>query len=195
MSFDIYAKNFFLTYPRCDLHPEYALEGFKSLHHGKYLAWGKVVQETHEDGSFHLHAVLGFCKKIRIRDSSYFDLSFGDEHFHGNYASTRSVKDALAYIEKEDGLSATFGEVPSSSRGRGAYGEALDSSTSTEEFYGKLLQLAPRDAVLYRESIMRFGDQHFGGGPPAGFEPVRSLDSFSAVPSVMKDWAELLFEV
>lgn len=183
---DLYAKNFFLTYPRCDLHPEYAIQGLQSIPHSEFLLFGKVAQETHEDGSLHLHAILGFSKKIRIRDERYFDLHFGDDCYHGNYQGCKSVKNSLAYIDKEGGPSASFGEIPSSHKAT-AYARALASSKSADEFYQQLLATAPRDAVLYGDRIRDFGQHYFGGTQLPGFEPRRSLGDFR-VPTPITDW-------
>lgn len=184
MTFDIYARNYFLTWPKCELHPDYVISFLTSLKHE--VAWAIVAQETHEDGSFHLHAVCGFAKKTRIRDEEYFDLVYGDCVFHGNYQGCKSVKDAIAYCKKEDGIVSTFGTLPSTAKG-GAYATALHSSATAEEFKSTLLELAPRDAVLYAGAIDAFATKHYGG-TGAGFEPRRPLSEF-AVPAPLKDWA------
>lgn len=183
---DIYAKNFFLTFPKCDLHPEYALTAFRQLPHSSDLSWAKVVQEHHEDGSLHLHAILGFAKRIRIRDETYFDLYFGDKLYHGNYQAVKSLKDALAYVEKEGGACAEFGTVPSGGKKDSAYATALNTATSAQEFHSVLLELAPRDAVLYRGAILEFAERHYGGSG-SGFDPVRPLQDFT-VPVEMGNW-------
>lgn len=181
---DIHAKNFFLTYPRCELHPEYALTAFRNLPHSEFLEWCHVVQEEHEDGGFHLHAVLHYKKRIRIRDAEYFDLFFGDERYHGNYQASKNVKHSLNYIRKDPLLEASFGQVPFD--GVNPWGVALDTAKSAEDFCSQIRAADPMRYVLYNDKIESFATRAFAGNP-SGFEPARDLASFS-VPAAMTDW-------
>lgn len=184
MPFDLHARNFFLTYPHCPLHPQYALAFFQTLYpEATYIGVG---QETHEDGDYHLHALVMLPKKTRIRDESYFDLFFGDEQYHGNYQAAKSPKDAACYIKKEGGAYAKVGITPV--KKGSAYRVAIDSAQSATEFRSKLLELAPRDAVLYSNAISSFAEIHFGGGG-SGFQPVRNLSTF-VVPDALQQWVD-----
>lgn len=181
---DIYAKNFFLTYPRCELHPEYALTAFRNLPHSEHLEWAHVVQEEHEDGGFHLHAVLHYSKRVRIRDAEYFDLHYGDECFHGNYQASKNVKHSLKYIRKDPILEASYGAVPFD--GNNPWAVALDSAKSAEDFCAQIRAADPMRFVLYNDKVESFAIRAFGGNP-SGFDPVRDLGSFH-VPAVLNDW-------
>lgn len=181
---DIYAKNFFLTFPKCDLHPEYALQQFRSLHHASFLQWTFVVQEAHEDGSTHLHAVLSFNKRIRIRDETYFDLWFDDITYHGNYQACRSVKDTLAYLKKDPLASASWGPVPTGSNN--AWKVALDTSESQEQFLSQIREVDPMRYVLYYDKVKSYAESHYGG-VGSGFGPVRCISDF-ILPESLERW-------
>ena len=49
---------------------------------GGYL----ICQESHIDGSNHIHAYVNLRKLVNIKDAHYFDL----DSYHGNYQSVRS---------------------------------------------------------------------------------------------------------
>ena len=62
-----------------------------------------IVQETHEDGNPHLHAVLRFKNKY----SKPFILKYFKEQYPESYKridvqTVRSIKHALTYLSKED---------------------------------------------------------------------------------------------
>lgn len=55
------AKGWFLTYPKCDVPPQAALEYLKEKHR---IAEYVIAQEDHQDGTKHLHAFIKVEKKI-----------------------------------------------------------------------------------------------------------------------------------
>lgn len=87
----IRAKGWFLTYPKCEVSPQSALEYLKAkdtIH--EYV----IAQEEHQDGSHHLHA---FIKTDRVTwTPDRFDLP---EH-HGNYQVAKSWKAVQRYVTK-----------------------------------------------------------------------------------------------
>jgi len=51
----IRAKGWFLTYPKCDVTPQAALEYLKEKH---TITEYVIAQEQHQDGTNHLHAFI-----------------------------------------------------------------------------------------------------------------------------------------
>lgn len=190
---EIYAKNFLLTYPRCELHPEYVLQSLLSLQQSANLVWAKVVQEEHEDGGYHIHAVLGYDKRLRVRDSNYFDIYFDDVTYHGNYQACKSVGASLKYIGKDIILSAEHGEIPSEGKSgkTSAYALAMETAKSAEDYYQIIRANAPRDAALYENAIRMHAERHYGGGAPAGYgpNPDRPYASFRT-PAALQKWVD-----
>lgn len=98
---------FFLTYPKCPLHPEEALERLR-LCHSTAIKDYCVAQEKHQDGSFHLHAFLRYESKITfdlVKNPRIFDI----DGYHGNYAPAKSYKNVLAYCQKGGVYVSSFG--------------------------------------------------------------------------------------
>jgi len=102
MVFRVSAKNFSLTFPRCNATLERLQEFLLSMK-PNYLV---VSQEEHEDGYPHLHAAIGFESKKNIKNMAHFDF----DNFHCNIQSTKNVKDWIKYIKK-DGKFLEFGNV------------------------------------------------------------------------------------
>lgn len=104
--FRIEACHWFLTYPRCDMPRERALEIFTVICTGrdrkieKYL----ICQEKHQDGYPHLHAYLKLDKSMEITRPDFWDIA----GFHGNYASCRSPKNVICYVKKDGDFIANF---------------------------------------------------------------------------------------
>lgn len=100
--FCLQGKKFFLTYPKCTVSPDLALERCKNLPH---LSWAIVAQETHKDGTLHLHAVLQFSEKLRLKGLPGLALLDGIACQHGNYKtikhSNEDLKRTIAYVMKE----------------------------------------------------------------------------------------------
>ncbi len=77
-----------------------------------------VAEETHEDGSPHLHAAVKLKKKCNIANASALDLCEAPPSVvthHGDYRARRNWKTAVQYVTKEDKNPATFGipDLPS----------------------------------------------------------------------------------
>lgn len=89
----------FITFPRSNVDKVEFRDSLLSLDLGFY----KVVQESHEDGSPHLHAVI----KLKVPQSKSTLLKrFKDIYPNDNkridVQSVRSIKHALGYLSKED---------------------------------------------------------------------------------------------
>lgn len=102
--FRLQGKHLFLTYPQCGLKKEIALEILRAIlrQEGIGLAEHLIAEETHEDGSPHLHCYLQLSEKLATRKPRIFDLeSATGETFHGNYQSCRSPSSVMRYCQKE----------------------------------------------------------------------------------------------
>lgn len=93
--FRIQGKNFFLTYPKCDISIDQAYE---TLNYKNTIRYALIAQEKHKDGDLHLHAYIEYVKKLNIRDPKHFDL--GD--CHGNYQKPDNIEAVINYCKKEN---------------------------------------------------------------------------------------------
>lgn len=94
--FRMQSKNYSLTFPKCDTSKADAAARIA----GKWPEGDYVIaQEKHEDGSLHLHIYLKFPRTQSVSDPRYFDFIGGQ---HGDYEVTKSVRDWVTYITKED---------------------------------------------------------------------------------------------
>lgn len=87
------AATIFLTYPQCNLTREALLEQLQAIFEIKDYV---IAQETHQDGSPHLHAFLKFERKINKRTADFADVL----GFHPNITAPRSIKAVITYVEK-----------------------------------------------------------------------------------------------
>ncbi len=113
------AKQWFLTYPQCSLKKEQIQANLWKVHlqGKKTVQWTPetfqfiiIAEETHEDGSPHIHILLAFRVKFITRDPRVFDFIAGK---HGNYATVRSLYDSIKYIRKENNY-LEIGKIPQS---------------------------------------------------------------------------------
>lgn len=113
------AKQWFLTYPQCSLKKEQIQANLWKVHlqGKKTVQWTPetfqfiiIAEETHEDGSPHIHVLLAFRNKFITRDPRVFDFIAGK---HGNYATVRSLFDSIKYIRKENNY-LEIGKIPQS---------------------------------------------------------------------------------
>jgi len=71
-NFRLQSKAVFLTYPQCDTPHGVLFDNLKAAFPDP-LNHFLVSRERHEDGSWHLHALLDLHKKLRTRRVNYFD--------------------------------------------------------------------------------------------------------------------------
>jgi len=107
--FNLQGKKFFLTYPKCSLSVAQALERCATLAN---LSWAVVALERHKDGSPHLHVVLHFLEKQRLKGLPGLAVLDGIASQHGNYKtikhSNQDLLRTLKYVMK-DGNYKTIG--------------------------------------------------------------------------------------
>jgi len=112
---EINARNWFLTYPKCNATKEEVIENIKEFSKKAPIRGAIVAQEKHKDGTDHLHAVIQFTDAYRTRLASVFDvLTAGEKHTegkHGNYQSARNLQAVIDYVHKSDPAPLTYGEV------------------------------------------------------------------------------------
>lgn len=87
------AKGWFLTYPQCPIKKEEALVLFQTSGLPEIQEY-VIAEESHEDGTPHLHCFLKFVRKIRF--SKKFDLLT----YHGNYQIAKSWRAVEKYCKK-----------------------------------------------------------------------------------------------
>jgi len=114
--FRLSAKALLLTYPRCPVDKESALDQLKTKFAPENVVFIIVGHELHEQAAEgevrdHLHALVLLRSRCNIRNPAYLDLIAGERRYHGNYQSTRNIRNAIQYVTK-DGDVVTFGEIP-----------------------------------------------------------------------------------
>ncbi|AUM61687.1 Rep [uncultured virus] len=145
---EINALNWFLTYPKCDATKEEFIENLREFSRTNEVRGAIVAQETHQDGTKHLHAVIQFCDRYRTRVASTFDVFVrGGSHpdgKHGNYQCARNLQACIDYVHKSDPAPLTYGELrtgrkPSSKETR------LDQLVKALKEGSKMDQIEERD--------------------------------------------------
>lgn len=89
----IQAKGWFLTWPKCDVPKEKALELLKLT---GAISEYVIAREVHADGDFHLHAFLKYERKVDFK-SDKWDLG----SHHGNYQVAKSWRAVERYCKKD----------------------------------------------------------------------------------------------
>ena len=95
-------KQWFCTWPRCDIELQEALSMLKEKTQDNLRDW-LIAREHHEDGGIHLHAYL-MLKKKRYFKPDMFDLG---EH-HGHYDPCKNYKKVIQYCKKEEDYICNF---------------------------------------------------------------------------------------
>lgn len=112
--FRLNAKNLFLTWPKNDLDSGVIMNKLTDLFGMDNINYVCVSEEEHADGSPHLHALVCLKKPCDIRDVKKLDEAGGK---HGNYQSTRNVKDVFNYVRK-NGKFVEYGTPPAICKGK-----------------------------------------------------------------------------
>nr|ALK03566.1 replication initiator protein [Whitefly-associated begomovirus 7] len=193
--FQIYAKNYFLTYPHCSLPVSEALSQLHTLNTAVNKKFIRVCRELHEDGSPHLHALLQFEGKFKCKNPRFFDLVSPSRsaHFHCNIQGAKSSSDVKSYIEKGgeysdwgefqiDGRSARGGQQTAND----AYATAINSGSKAEALR-IIRELAPKDFVLQFHNLNSNLDRIFQE-PLAPYVSPFLSSSFDRVPEELEEW-------
>nr|ADW24243.1 Rep protein [Kudzu mosaic virus] len=194
--FRVNAKNFFLTYPRCSLSKEAALEQLQNIQTNVNKKFIRVCREFHENGEPHLHVLLQFEGKFQCRNERFFGLvsETRSAHFHPNIQGAKSSSDVKKYMEK-DGDVIDFGifQIDGRSNRGGsqcandAYAEAINSGDTTSAL-NILKEKASRDFIIHLHNI-RANLNFLFAPPPTVYETPFSIESFNNVPETLTSWA------
>jgi len=160
--FRLNTAQIFLTYPRCSLPKADVTTYLKDLDYGNIkLQRLLVAQEQHKDGGQHIHAYLRFGGKIRIRGERFFDV----QNHHPNIQGCRSANAVLSYCKKDESyISEQFdgtGWVPWDQVIKRTFSDALQESSSYEEFMAICAIASPRDYVISYDRIDSFARRRF----------------------------------
>ncbi|ACN43229.1 replication-associated protein [Tomato leaf curl Togo virus-[Togo:2006]] len=193
--FKICAKNYFLTYPKCSLSKEEALEQLQAIQTPTNKKYIKICRELHENGEPHIHVLLQFEGKYQCTNNRFFDLvsPTRSAHFHPNIQGAKSSSDVKSYIDK-DGDTLEWGEFQIDGRSaRGgqqtandAYARAINSGSKSEALT-LLKELAPKDFVLQFHNLNNNLDRIFQE-PPAPYVSPFLSSSFNQVPEELEEW-------
>lgn len=98
MVFRLNGIHFTLTYPRCPIEPATALALLSDIIDIELYC---ISQESHRDGTPHLHAYLKAKRTYNIKSQRRFNLTWEGKEYHGNYQITKDVKDWIHYVKEE----------------------------------------------------------------------------------------------
>nr|UOL65610.1 replication-associated protein [Tomato leaf curl Chiayi virus] len=194
-SFQVKAKNIFLTYPKCPIPKEEALELIKNIQCPSDKLFIRVAQEKHSDGTLHLHALIQFKGKAQFRNSRHFDLTHPNTstQFHPNFQGAKSSSDVKSYIEKDgdyvdwgvfqvDGRSARGGQQTAND----AAAEALNAG-SKEAAMAIIREKLPKEYIFQFHNLNTNLDRIFA--PPLEVFVCPFLSSsFDQVPEELEQW-------
>nr|WNK15257.1 MAG: C1 replication-associated protein [Grapevine red blotch virus] len=188
-SFNLRSKNFFLTYPQCPVHKQFALDLFKSKF-SKTLDYALIAEEKHQDGEPHLHALLIFKKRQAIRNPKHFDITISSHSYHPNITKPRDVTDVLNYVGK-DGDTVEFGTKPTLKPKRQSreldFGEYLRVANSKEEFLQLVRNNYPYQYVLNLQRLEYFAAQTW---PPAPAPHANQWTAWNNLPPEIHLWVQ-----
>lgn len=129
-------KEFFLTWPRCADPKEEIMNGIRLL---PDLEWAFLAQELHQDGTPHIHALLGFTKRKSVKNPDYFDF-LTPSRSHANIQKMRSRLDSIAYLKKSDPSPLIFGQLPETESG--------ERTKKTDEIAKRLMEGAEISSIV-----------------------------------------------
>nr|QEX51299.1 replication-associated protein [Okra enation leaf curl virus] len=194
--FQIYSKNYFITYPTCSLTKKEALSQIKNFQTPTSKKYIKICRELHENGEPHLHVLIQFEGKYKCQNQRFFDLVSPSRsaHFHPNIQGAKSSSDVKSYIDK-DGDTLEWGEFQIDGRSaRGgqqtandAYAAALNAGSKSEALR-VIKELAPKDYVLQFHNLNANLDRIFTPPVEVYVSPFSS-SSFDQVPEELEEWA------
>lgn len=187
-------KYFFLTYPKCTLHPNRIIMKFRSLRVDDF----HLVREKHSDNSFHYHAIVAFATRKNIRNPRYFDV----DGFHPNIQKIKSLIKSIRYLEKEkhgeigEHVGGTLG--PKIKAGKvGAldaeaktakWHEAGEEATSGNDFLNKLDGFDPRELAKSFKNIQAYADWKFKTESTYKYESPDLGEGRWNLPLSISDW-------
>lgn len=189
MSFQIKAKNVFLTYPQCNLTEEEFHWAFWNAAFAQEITGYCIAQEDHADGGQHYHVVAHNPKSFRTRNPRYFDIADGARTYHGNYQACRDVRKTLDYVRKDELYSEDLGPLAAYGEKAGTWADVFKCS-NYDEACEKVLYSYPRDWAISGERIRANLKYHFPDPAYTMPPPTYSANDFANVPNELTDWVE-----
>ncbi|AEI91412.1 replication associated protein [Begomovirus abutilonbrazilense] len=196
-SFRLQARNIFLTYPRCDIPKDEALQMLQALSwtvvQPTYI---RVAREEHSDGHPHLHCLIQLSGKSNIRDARFFDLTHPrrSASFHPNVQAAKDTVAVRNYITKDGdycesgqykvsgGTKANKDDVFHNAVNAGGVSEALEIIRAGD----------PKTFIVQHHNIRSNLELIFKRAPEP-WAPPFPLSSFTNVPEEMQEWADDYF--
>ena len=179
--FRIQARHFFLTYPRCTVTKEQALQQLKTAF--PVARSIKVAQEHHEDGTPHLHAVVTCSRKYDCRARDRLHLKGEDGTvFQGDYQAVKNINAVNNYIAKDDTplvWQTEEEEEPETIT-------LLEQSANKEEFLLNCITKRTKHAERCFLNLERMAEIYFKT-PVQVYTPPYTPESF-CVPDALTDW-------
>lgn len=186
-SFFLNAKNIFLTYPRCTVTKEQALDSLRQKQFPIPPIYIRVAAEQHQDGTPHLHCLLQFKGKFRTRNQRFFDISL----FHPNVQGARNAAAVRDYISKYGDFT-EWGAFQSDGRTRHAadHGDEVYAAALASDDKRIALDIIkkgdPRSFVIHYDRMSSNLDRIFL--KPS--DPYQSnFPNFQNVPQSLAQWA------
>ncbi|KAI8550633.1 hypothetical protein RHMOL_Rhmol06G0122100 [Rhododendron molle] len=190
-------KNYFLTYPQCNISITEALDQIINTTAPTNKKYIRVCRELHEDGQPHLHALVQYEGRFKLTNQHHFNLRSPtcSRQFHPNIQVARSSSHVKAYIEK-GGDYEEWGTFQIDGRsGRGSphsiaevYAEALNAPSKSAALQ-IIKEKDPKSYVLQFHNINSNFDRIFAVPIPPYVNPYNP-ESFNRVPQLMVDWAQ-----
>ena len=183
------AASAFLTFPHADFNRQ---EFIDQLHRRRPIEKYVICREKHQDGDWHVHACIKFCRKLNTTDVRFFDF----DGKHPNISSVRNWKLAVKYCKKGDNpdfLQSGIEESNERVSPDDLYAEAIRSSSTPEGFIRSLEQVRPRDSVVFSRSIKEFAFDRYRP-PEQPYRPSFDPLPFINVPDAARQWAERYLE-
>lgn len=188
MPFHLRAKKIILTYSQIDhastpifLVPGHAHYEFLQRLNGPPRVY-RLARESHQDGGTHFHCYTEWEKPISTRNQRILD--YGG--YHPNIEVVRRTPHkAWDYVGKDDDIIYEHGspqrESGTKSTGRDQlWGDALNQPDKAS-FLTTLREVAPRDFVLYNETLERFADRHYRPETPQYVSPNFTTHGFDGI--------------
>lgn len=180
--FRLRAKAILLTYAQIN---DDQLNQFQSdpLSHCNFVteAFGpplvyRAGKELHADGGVHIHVFISWSDRVNSRNERCFDYA----EAHPNIKPIpRTPRKAWEYAGKDNDIIYEYGSLDGGDRadsnGRdGIWRDAL-AETTKEGFLGHLRTMAPRDYVIYFETLERFAERHYRPDSPPYESPAFTI--------------------
>lgn len=191
--FRLSAKYVYLTYSQCPIPKEEMLEFLKTR--GELEMW-LIGQERHQDGNFHLHALIKFKNKKNLTGCRFFDY----KGYHPQFESAlrkkgpddkrkppehlQAIED---YITKEDPAPLRNGFMSICVDESKSYGDIIAEATSADELIKGILEEKPRDFMMNLEKI-QYAAKHLFPEVINNYRSPYLPEQFPRVPQIMLDW-------